>query len=100
MEEDSLYGILPHLPQTEAELAEREKWAKELISKLPPLPDMPVRQKSARGIPQPNTSIERRCKTCGASFIGLAFGKTGERGIWRDWSWYCSVECDPEAGKS
>lgn len=56
--------------------------------------DYPVRQKSVHGWPKPNTSIERRCRTCGASFIQLAPGKTGERGIWRDWNWYCSAECD------
>ena len=55
----------------------------------------PVRQKSARGQPRPETSIERCCKACGASFIGLAPGKTGERGVWRHWRWYCSTECDP-----
>ena len=59
--------------------------------------DCPVRQKSARGHPRPETSITRCCKTCGACFIGLAPGKTGERGIWRDWRWYCSAECDPES---
>lgn len=57
--------------------------------------DYPVRQKSLNGEPKPLTSIERTCKTCGASFIGSAAGRTGERGIWRDWSWYCSAECDP-----
>lgn len=56
----------------------------------------PVRQKSAHGWPKPETSIERCCRTCRASFIGLAPGKTGERGIWRGFRWYCSVECDPE----
>jgi hypothetical protein len=60
-------------------------------------PAYPIRQKSAHGQPKPNTSIERRCanRSCGASFIGLAPGKTGEAGIWRDWRWYCSVECAP-----
>jgi hypothetical protein len=55
----------------------------------------PFRQKSAQGQPKPNTSIERRCKTCGASFTGLAPGKTGETGIWHAWHWYCSIECAP-----
>ena len=36
------------------------------------------------------------CHTCGASFAGLAPGKTGEAGIWRFWRWYCSVECAPD----
>jgi hypothetical protein len=53
----------------------------------------PIRQKSADGEPKPNTGIERRCRKCGASFIGLAPGKTGERGLWDQWHWYCSEEC-------
>jgi hypothetical protein len=60
----------------------------------------PVRQTSTKGLPRPSTSIERTCANCGASFMGLAPGKTGERGIWREWMWYCSEECDtkpPEA---
>ena len=57
----------------------------------------PFRQRSARGEPRPQTSIERRCRTCGASFIGLAAGKTGEAGIWHYMTWYCSVECAPAA---
>jgi hypothetical protein len=55
---------------------------------------VPIRQTSARGQPKPITSIERVCATCAASFIGLAAGKTGERGLWREWTWYCSEECD------
>lgn len=56
--------------------------------------DTPVRQKSAHGQPpEPKTTIMRTCKTCRASFMGLAPAKTGERGIWCDWRWYCSVEC-------
>jgi hypothetical protein len=59
-------------------------------------PVAPLRQRSAKGLPKPHTSIERTCRECGASFIGLAFGKTGERGIWTDCGrWYCSVECAP-----
>jgi hypothetical protein len=54
---------------------------------------MPVRQKSAGGIPAPTTSIERCCVRCGASFLGLAYGRTGEVGIWSDWQWFCSQEC-------
>lgn len=58
----------------------------------------PLRQKSAHGQPRPNTSIERRCEACGASFIGLAPGKTGEAGIWDARPrWWCSVECAPAA---
>ena len=55
----------------------------------------PFRQKSARGLPRPETSIERTCHTCGASFLGLAPGKTGEVGVWVKWRWYCSIECAP-----
>jgi hypothetical protein len=58
-------------------------------------PAYPVRRKSAHGWPKPETSIGRCCRSCGASFIGLAPGKTGEVGIWHDWRWYCSLECDP-----
>jgi hypothetical protein len=57
--------------------------------------EYPVRQKPAHGQPKPETSIERRCRTCTASFTGLAAGKTGEAGIWRDWRWYCSAGCAP-----
>jgi hypothetical protein len=59
----------------------------------------PIRQKSANGTPKPTTSIERTCATCRASFGGLAPGKTGERGIWQGWFWYCSLECAPERVK-
>lgn len=55
--------------------------------------DWPIRQRSARGLPKPNTSIERTCKRCGAAMLGLAPGSTQERGIWKDWAWYCSQEC-------
>ena len=55
---------------------------------------LPIRERSCHGVPAPKTSIERTCKTCGASFVGLAPGRTGLAGIWRDWSWYCSRECD------
>jgi len=57
--------------------------------------DYPIRQRSLRGQPRPATSIGRTCRKCGASFIGSAPGKTGERGLWRDWQWFCSAECDP-----
>lgn len=56
--------------------------------------DYALREKSANGEPKPLTSIERRCVGCGASFLGLAPGKTGERGLWTsDLRWFCSVEC-------
>lgn len=53
----------------------------------------PPRITSARGEPKPETSIERTCCNCGASFIGLAPGKTGLRGIWQRFRWFCSTEC-------
>lgn len=61
----------------------------------------PIREKSANGKPKPKTSIERTCRKCKASFIGLAPGKTGERGIWTGLgSWYCSTECAPGHSQS
>lgn len=58
------------------------------------LPAHPVRERSVHGEPKPTTSIERTCRACGASFLGLAPGKTGLRGIWTERStWFCSVEC-------
>lgn len=60
--------------------------------------DYPVRKRSANGLPPPFNDIVRRCARCGACFLGLAPGKTGERGIWDGaWSWYCSEECAPNA---
>jgi hypothetical protein len=54
----------------------------------------PLRISSARGKPKPSTSIERTCRNCGASFLGLAPGKTGLRGVWREpLAWFCSTEC-------
>jgi hypothetical protein len=55
--------------------------------------DYPVREKSANGVPKPEESVERTCYRCGASFLKLAPGATGERGIWRNWEWFCSEEC-------
>jgi hypothetical protein len=57
------------------------------------VPDWPVRQQSCWGSPKPSTSIERTCQCCGASFLKLAPGKTGLRGLWRDSQWFCSQEC-------
>jgi cytochrome c5 len=57
----------------------------------------PIRLKSTNGQPRPHSPFERTCKTCHASFLGLAPGKTGERGIWTDWKWYCSTECAEKA---
>jgi hypothetical protein len=57
-------------------------------------PAHPLRVSSAKGLPKPQTSIERTCRGCGASFIGLTPGKTGLRGIWREpLVWFCSTEC-------
>lgn len=64
----------------------------EILARMCAL-DYPVRQKSAAGQPKPLATIERTCKGCGAAFLGHAPGKTGERGIWQGWRWYCSVEC-------
>ena len=55
----------------------------------------PIRQVSARGKPAEPSKSARTCANCHASFLGLAPGKTGERGLWDMWSWYCSVECAP-----
>lgn len=65
-----------------------------------PAPRYPIRQKSARGMPRPLNQFTRRCRTCGACFLGLAAGKTGERGIWTEWAWFCSVECAPASQKA
>lgn len=54
----------------------------------------PIRQKSANGVPAEPWQYARRCAKCAASFWLLAPGTTGERGIWRDWKWFCSAECD------
>lgn len=56
--------------------------------------DWPIRQRSAKGEPKPFSPITRRCARCEACFLGLAAGKTGERGIWTEGLfWYCSQEC-------
>jgi hypothetical protein len=55
-----------------------------------------LREESLHGEPKPTTSIERTCRTCGASFVKVPPGKTGEAGIWIDWAWYCSIECAPD----
>jgi len=57
----------------------------------------PVRKRSAHGLPRPKYQFTRACRVCGACFLELAPGKTGERGIWNDWRWYCSQECFAEA---
>lgn len=52
-----------------------------------------VRQESANGQPPARSKFFRSCKRCDADFLGLAPGKTGERGLWKDWAWFCSQEC-------
>jgi len=59
--------------------------------------DVPIRQRTPRPPVPPDSRFARRCVTCGSGFLNLAPGKTGERGIWREWSWFCSAECAPEA---
>lgn len=57
-------------------------------------PDYPIRQKSAQGKPASPGKFARTCRNCDASFLLLAAGKTGERGIWTQCGhWYCSQEC-------
>lgn len=57
--------------------------------------EWPIRERSANGEPKPKTSIERTCRRCGASFIGLAAGRTGEQGVWSSvGEWFCSRECE------
>jgi hypothetical protein len=53
---------------------------------------IPIRQKSTGGQP-PARPFMRRCHRCSADFLGLAAGKTGERGLWHEGRWYCSQEC-------
>lgn len=62
--------------------------------------DYPIRQESARGKPPEPWDAARTCRNCQASFRALAPGRTGERGIWAGWHWYCSQECADEAGVS
>lgn len=55
----------------------------------------PVRIMSAHGKPAQPSQFLRSCRTCAASFSGLAPGRTGERGLWSAGRWFCSVECAP-----
>lgn len=57
------------------------------------VPDVPLRQRAPRPTVKPPSEFARRCHVCGSDFLALAPGKTGERGIWRDWHWFCSIEC-------
>ncbi len=52
----------------------------------------PVRQHTPHPTP-PARKFMRRCDECGADFMALATGKTGERGLWTDTGWFCSREC-------
>ena len=56
---------------------------------------LPIRQKRAQGTSDTAGQFGRRCVKCGAGFLDLAFGKTGECGLWEANSmrWYCSQEC-------
>jgi hypothetical protein len=58
--------------------------------------DYPLRERSVMGYPKDSVEGQRflrSCRKCGASFNQLAPGKVGLRGVWHDWSWYCSHEC-------
>jgi len=54
---------------------------------------LPVREKSANGIPRPRGPHSRVCGSCGADFIALAKSSDGMTGMWRNWRWVCSREC-------
>ncbi len=59
--------------------------------------DYPVRVNSANGQPPNDSEFARSCQTCGASFLKLAAGRTGVRGVWSPTMlWYCSLECAPQ----
>lgn len=53
-----------------------------------------IRQTHPRPPIKPASPFARRCRVCGSDFLALAVGKTGERGIWRDGHWFCSIECE------
>lgn len=63
------------------------------------VPDCAIRERSCRGEPAPRSQFARRCRACGADFLGLAPGRTGLRGIWQDWQWFCSRECHNNPSK-
>jgi hypothetical protein len=58
--------------------------------------DFPIRNRSVKGEPKETSNIGRSCRGCGASFLHLAPGKVGLRGVWHGWTWYCSHECAGE----
>jgi hypothetical protein len=61
--------------------------------------EFPIRARSPHG-PYPRTEFTRRCVVCRSDFIALAPGKTGERGLWDEWKWYCSRECYDHAQRT
>ncbi len=56
--------------------------------------EWPIRIKSVRTVSK--SQFFRKCETCDADFIDLAAMKTGERGLWFEWKWYCSLQCTPK----
>jgi hypothetical protein len=52
------------------------------------------RQRSLNGQPANDSRFLRGCKACKASFL---WSPRDQMGIWRDWNWYCSVECAQRA---
>lgn len=66
------------------------------VDAMPAMPSLfPIRVKSAAGEP-PQRDFVRCCRTCKADFLGLAPGRTGERGLWSAEGWFCSMECAPQ----
>lgn len=51
-----------------------------------------TRQHSLHGEPAPQFDTERSCFGCGAAFW-MATLESGVRGVWREGTWYCSIEC-------
>lgn len=51
-----------------------------------------IRRTRPRPPIKPASPFARRCAACGSDFLALA--ASGERGIWRNWHWFCSIECD------
>jgi len=68
---------------------------RHMLAGRPSQSTWPVRITSAHGKPAERNQFARSCRTCKASFLGLAAGKTGERGLWSRQGWFCSVECAP-----
>lgn len=51
-----------------------------------------TRQHSLHGEPAPQFYTERSCFGCGAAFWTATL-ESGVRGVWREGTWYCSIEC-------